>query len=144
MTRRDGGGIPCPVPEEAETQHDVHEASQPAHADVLVEPADELAPDEPRTPLWLTMLGGALFLLMAIVWLVARPSDRASTELTPAMSASASVAAAPAQPPNVLPPQAAPPATPPAPSPGPTLAPIFRELPKPAGKPTKATKGGKP
>lgn len=47
----------------------------PAHDDIAVshddhdEISDELAPDEPHTPGWLTALGGALFLVAALVWL---------------------------------------------------------------------------
>ena len=35
-------------------------AEHEAHETHAVEPSDELAPDEPKTPLWLTALGGGL------------------------------------------------------------------------------------
>jgi len=95
-----------------------------SHAETLVddhahdaEPSDELAADEPKTPLWLTALGGALFLVLAIAWLVAR-SDDASTTAAAAASASAAPAAAPTNPTPVAapPPPSPPPPPPPAPA----------------------------
>ena len=95
----------------AETaEHEAHEA----HA---VEPSDELAPDEPKTPLWLTALGGGLFLLLAITWLASRSMDAAEVaSAAPAPSASAAVAAA-NPPPSPTPPPALAPPPPPPPTP---------------------------
>lgn len=59
-------GIPCCVALKVPAQDDI----AISHDDEHVEPSDELAPDEPRTPAWLTALGGALF-LVALLWLVA-------------------------------------------------------------------------
>jgi hypothetical protein len=100
-------------PHEAETAD--HEAGD-AHA---VEASDELAPDEPKTPLWLTALGGGLFLLLAIGWLAARSVEsQEGDQAAAAASASASAVAAPAIPaPAVAPPPPAPPAPPPGPAP---------------------------
>lgn len=86
--------------------HDGQEAGGHEHIDAAEGP-DELAPDEPKTPLWLTALGGALFLGLAIAWLGARPSEPTLSELSPAPSASASAAA------EVVPPPAPPPQPPP-------------------------------
>jgi hypothetical protein len=85
--------------------HDAH-----AHAAPVEEP-DE-APGEPKTPPWLTALGGALFLGLGIFWLASRPADKTLSELSPpapAPSASQAQAAPPPPPP--------PPAPPPAPEP---------------------------
>lgn len=43
------------------------------HAD-----ADELDPDEPRTPMWLPLLGGTLFLLALVVFLATRSDDESA------------------------------------------------------------------
>jgi hypothetical protein len=56
---------------------------------------DELDPDEPRTPLWLPLLGLALFLSALIYLLVASPE--AAPAAPPAGSASAAAPAAPPQ-----------------------------------------------
>jgi len=45
-----------------------HDADGHEHVDAA-EGSDELPPDEPKTPLWLTGLGGALFLALGIAWL---------------------------------------------------------------------------
>jgi len=66
LTVTSPSGIPCRVALKAPAHHDI----ATSHDDEHVEETDELAPDEPRTPGWLTALGGALF-LAAIVWLVA-------------------------------------------------------------------------
>jgi hypothetical protein len=98
--------------------HDAESGEHEAHA----EPADELAPDEPKTPVWLTALGGALFLVLAIIWLVARATDDAEAAAATASSASASAAVAapnPPPPPTVVPPPPQPP-----PAPPPAVAPV--------------------
>ena len=58
---------------------------------------DELDPDEPRTPLWLPLLGLTLFLGALIYMLVARPTE-APVAPAPEGSASAAPAAPPAPP----------------------------------------------
>jgi len=86
------------------------------HVDTAELP-DELAPDEPKTPVWLTALGGVLFLLLAIAWLAARPSEPTRGELA-AAAANASASAVPSTlnpPPAVVPPPPPPPPPPPAP-----------------------------
>ncbi|HEX4473534.1 MAG TPA: hypothetical protein VH142_00580 [Polyangiaceae bacterium] len=58
---------------------------------------DELAPDEPRTPLWLPLLGLGLFLAALIYALVGgSPSPKAPAADAPVGSASAAPAAPPA------------------------------------------------
>ena len=51
-----------------------HAADSHEHVDAADGP-DELPPGEPKTPLWLTGLGGILFLALGIAWLGARPAD---------------------------------------------------------------------
>lgn len=72
----------------------------PVHSD---DPASELAPDEPHTPMWLTLLGAALALLAVIYFVASRPAGKTTEELrgagAPAASAAASASAdAPAPP----------------------------------------------
>jgi hypothetical protein len=57
---------------------------------------DELDPDEPRTPLWLPLVGLCLFVAFLIYFLVSQKPAPATER--PAPAASASVAAQPAQP----------------------------------------------
>jgi hypothetical protein len=90
---------------------------------------DELPPDEPKTPLWLTGLGAGLFLALGIAWLGARPNEPTLSELSPPASASASASAAEAPPPP--PPPAPSPALLPAPAPAPSAKPAT----VPANKP---------
>lgn len=66
MTVPSPSGIPCRVALKAPAQDDIAFSQDDEH----VEASDELAPDEPHTPGWLTALGGALF-LVALIWLVA-------------------------------------------------------------------------
>lgn len=40
--------------------------------------SDELDPDEPRTPMWLPLLGGALFLGALLVFLATRSEDESA------------------------------------------------------------------
>ena len=42
--------------------------------------SDELDPDEPRTPLWLPLLGGGLFLLALLLFLATRSDDDADSD----------------------------------------------------------------
>jgi len=112
-----------------------HAADSHEHVDAADGP-DELPPGEPKTPLWLTGLGGILFLALGIAWLGARPADPTLSELSPAASASASASAAEAPPP---PPPPAPPVVPTpaiaAPSAKPVLAPAIGNKKKQAPKP---------
>ena len=104
--------------------HDAHELHDDAH--------DEPPSDEPATPRWLTALGGAFFLLLALGWLAARPNEPTLSELSPAPSASAA-AEAPAPPP--------PPAEPaPAIAPAPAVAPAPAASQRITGKAPKAGK----
>jgi hypothetical protein len=93
-----------------ENPHQAELADHVAHVGAA-ELSDELAPDEPKTPLWLTALGGVLFLLLAIAWLATRPNETSQGDLAAAAaSASASaVALAPRPPPAVAPPPPPPP-----------------------------------
>jgi len=50
--------------------------------------SDELDPDEPRTPMWLPLLGGGLFLLALLLFLATRSDEEPAAE-----DASADVAA---------------------------------------------------
>jgi hypothetical protein len=100
-------------------EHEGHEAHDHADADhgghaEAADHGDELAPDEPKTPLWLTAVGGALFLLLAIVWLVGQSAEASDVAVAPAASASATAAAAPPPPPP-------PPVIPTPPPPPPTV-----------------------
>jgi len=56
-----------------------------AHADppaVTTDHADaELAPDEPHTPAWLTLLGGVLFLGGIVTFVALRPPAKTANEL---------------------------------------------------------------
>lgn len=89
LTRPQRSGIPWPVSQPA-LKYDALSPALPLK-DERSEPTDELAPDEPRTPAWLTATGGVLFLL-AIVWFIAsrpaklvldEPSAPASAEAQP-------------------------------------------------------------
>ncbi len=60
----------------------------------------ELLPDEPHTPLWLTLLGGALVLLAVIYFVATRPAGKTTDQLRHAAApiASGSASAAPGAP----------------------------------------------
>jgi hypothetical protein len=90
------------------------------HAE-YVDAAELAPPDEGKTPLWLTALGGGLFLLLAVAWLAARPAALTLSELTPPAPPAEEVPAAPAPAPQ--PPPAQPAAVAPAPTPAPMMAP---------------------
>src|SRR5438132_1574036 len=59
------------------------------------EPASEMGPDEPRTPVWLTAVG-ALLLALAGVWWLGAAQDAPAPGGAPSASPSRSPAAAPA------------------------------------------------
>jgi len=67
--------------------------SAPDHDDTS---DDELDPDEPRTPMWLPLLGLCLFVSVLVYALVTQKPP--AEEAAPAASASAAKAAAPANP----------------------------------------------
>ncbi|HEX3595895.1 MAG TPA: hypothetical protein VHU80_12375 [Polyangiaceae bacterium] len=69
--------------------------SAPDHDDPGAE--DELDPDEPRTPLWLPLLGLCLF-VSVIVYAIIGGAKPPPEEAPPAASASAAPAAQPAAP----------------------------------------------
>jgi hypothetical protein len=68
----------------------------------------ELLPDEPETPMWLPLVGAALFLLMIVLFVATRPAGKSEAELskeaagatsaTPSASTSAAQAPRPAMP----------------------------------------------
>ena len=82
--------------------HDQAAQAHDAHDDFDPEPANELSPDEPRSPAWLPVLGVALFLAGGI-WFLARGGGDEKSGVAASASAAASAAAAPVN---------APPATP--------------------------------
>jgi hypothetical protein len=51
--------------------------------------SDELDPDEPRTPLWLPLLGAALFLAVFTVFLVTRGDPEDTTDVAAVVEAGA-------------------------------------------------------
>lgn len=75
---------------------------------------DELGPDEPRTPGWMPLLGGTLFLAAAIFFVATQPPGKTAEELQAAAQKAAEEAAAKNAPPPA-PEQAAQPAAAPAP-----------------------------
>ena len=52
-------------------------------------------PNEPKTPLWLTGLGGVLFLIAGLLWALHTPDANAAAGGAAAGSASAAASAAP-------------------------------------------------
>jgi hypothetical protein len=66
------------------------------HDDFDPEPTNELSPGEPRTPLWLSGLGAALFLLAAVYFLL--PDKDAAPAVGAAAAEVVEVAAAPKEP----------------------------------------------
>lgn len=73
---------------------------------------DEPPSDEPQTPMWLPLLGGALFLLLIVLFVVTRPAGKTEAELSReaagASSAEPSASASAAAPKPVVPSPAAP------------------------------------
>lgn len=61
-------------------------------------PKDELDPDEPRTPLWLPLLGLCLLFALVVYALTGKEPEPAKPEAAPSASASAPPAPAPAPP----------------------------------------------
>src|SRR5688572_7367539 len=59
-------------------------------------PADRAGPDEPRTPIWLPLVGISLLLVALLAFVVTRPAGKTSAELAKEASPEASAAAAPA------------------------------------------------
>lgn len=49
--------------------------------------SDELDPDEPRTPMWLPLLGSALFLVALMLFLATRSDDEVKAKAEPSDSA---------------------------------------------------------
>jgi hypothetical protein len=83
-------------PADASGGHDHH------HFDGI--PADEAAPDEPRTPGWLTLLGVGLVLSVLLAAALVRPDDKTRAQLTPNTNAgTAASAAAPTPAPSAAP-----------------------------------------
>jgi hypothetical protein len=74
-----------PHEEGAGDEHDAHDDDH--HAAPVLE--------EPSTPLWLTLLGVALFLVAGIAFVASRPGGKTTAELT-AVKADAVASAAPA------------------------------------------------
>src|SRR5450432_1586133 len=94
----DSGALRAASPCSVSNQAHAHEAHDEPHLDAHEDGADahdEPLPDEPKTPLWLTALGGGLFVLLAIGWLAARPAAPTLSELSPPASASAPAAEEP-------------------------------------------------
>jgi hypothetical protein len=61
-------------------------------------PADRPGPDEPRTPLWLPLVGIGLVLCALLAYLVTRPAGKTAAELTSEAAPPGSVATAAAPP----------------------------------------------
>ena len=61
-------------------------------------PADRPGPDEPRTPLWLPLVGIGLVLFALLAYVVTRPAGKTAAELTSEAAPPGSVAAAAAPP----------------------------------------------
>jgi hypothetical protein len=72
--------------------HGAHDAAH-AHDEFDPEPTQELSPGEPRTPLWLPVLGVFLFVVGAIVFLTSSSADAKTDE--PARADAAAVEAPP-------------------------------------------------
>jgi hypothetical protein len=83
---------------------------------------DEPVPEEPKTPLWLTALGAALFFVLAVVWLVGALARETGSAEASAASAAASAPAAPPPTPKAPPPLPTPPPPPIAAAPPPIPA----------------------
>lgn len=90
------------------------------HAQAHDEEEDRLDPDEPRTPLWMPLLGAALFVVGAIFLVATRPPGKTAVELQQeaATAAAAAQEAARAAQAAAAPEPEQVPAAPPAPQPG--------------------------
>ncbi|MEZ4220532.1 MAG: hypothetical protein R3B13_06335 [Polyangiaceae bacterium] len=69
---------------------DAHEEHDLAHEVEI----DELESDEPRTPVWMPLLGGGLFLVGALTMLSMQPAGKTTLELRTAAVAAAAAAEA--------------------------------------------------
>jgi hypothetical protein len=95
--------------EATQTDDGAHSTAADAHEH------EEAVPEEPKTPLWLTALGGGLFFILAVAWLAGLTSESAAA-VEAASAASASAAAAASVPPAPMP-KTPPPLPPPPPPP---------------------------
>lgn len=64
------------------------------------EPTRELSPGEPRTPMWLTALGVALFTVGGVYWAASGDDDAPTPEVAPSASVPVAAVPAPAAPPR--------------------------------------------
>lgn len=103
----------------SEHQHEDHEGVVVSHP---TEEPDVLDADEPRTPGWMPLLGGVLFLCGAIFFVATQPPGKTAEELQRAAQAAAEEAKAKAAPPPA-----------PAPAPMPMPAPGGDGQPKKGG-----------
>jgi hypothetical protein len=93
----------------SDQHHDEPEGVALAHYDEHDVDVDELGPDEPRTPGWMPLLGGVLFVSAAIFFVATQPPGKTAEELQAAAQKAAEEAAARNAPPPA-PPQPAMPA----------------------------------
>ena len=89
----------------ASEHHDDPEGVVVAHHN---EETDELLPGEPRTPGWMPLLGGVLFIGASIWFVATQPPGKTAEELQKAAQAAAVEAAAKAAPPPAAEPMPAP------------------------------------
>jgi hypothetical protein len=89
----------------ASEHHDDPEGVVVAHHEAEV---DELSPGEPRTPGWMPLLGGVLFIGASIWFVATQPPGKTAEELQKAAQAAAVEAAAKAAPPPAPTPEAMP------------------------------------
>jgi hypothetical protein len=108
---------------------ELHAAGADAHDEPLL--------DEPKTPLWLTALGGGLFFLLAVAWLAGLASEPRTSEGGTAATASAAAASASAIPPT---PKAPPPPPPTIAAAPPPIPPPPPPIPAPGAGAAKAVK----
>lgn len=73
-------GIPCAVSQPALKQL---ESAHDHHDDEHAPSTDELGPDEPRTPGWLTAVGGVLFMIVAVWFIASRAATPAQEAPSP-------------------------------------------------------------
>ena len=83
----------------ASEHHDDPEGFVVAHDEHDEEEVDELLPGEPRTPGWMPLLGGVLFIGASIWFVATQPPGKTAEELQKAAQAAAVEAAAKAAPP---------------------------------------------
>src|SRR5258706_14466918 len=80
-----------PMSAHGEPHDDAHDHDAADHDDQHAPPP----PEEPRTPLWLTLLGIGLFLIGGLALAASRGGGKTTAELVDAATPSASVAALP-------------------------------------------------